>query len=281
MGLVYISTLKLLLLAFSTSALGMAIGWYWKKRTEGTWKEDFHAIQKENKLITKEAKKAKKDNNKLKKQVETWKEKATKLEAEYPARIEDLQAQLKTANTDALDKDKIIRQLETAKQHATSDFERLEKAHAKLNEKYKADMADLKEWRSNRDKFNRISKDLKGQLKVANEKIARLTTQNAKLAKEIEENNAFVSKLRALKARNAKLTEDLQYWEKKHYDTHHELAGIKDRIPELEAKIQTLEAKNQTVAQNNAQMEQKVLEFKTRFVNMNNKYHQLVESQQN
>ena len=116
---------------------------------------------------------------------------------------------------------------------------------------------------------------------MANEKIARLTTQNAKLAKEIEENNAFVSKLRALKARNAKLTEDLQYWEKKHYDTHHELAGIKDRIPELEAQIQTLEAKNQTVAQSNAQMEQKVLEFKTRFVNMNNKYHQLVESQQN
>jgi len=281
MGLVYISTFKLLLLALSTSALGMAIGWYWKKRTEGTWKEDFHAIQKENGIIVKESKKAKKDNNKLKKQVETWKEKATKLEEKYPLQIEELKAQLKTASTDSLDKDKIIRKLETDNQRATSDFERLEKTHHRLNAKYKEDMADLKEWRSNRDKFNRAVKDLKGQLKVANEKIARLTTQNEKLTKEIADNNAFVSKLRALKARNAKLTEDLQYWEKKHYDTHHELAGIKDRIPELETQIQTLEAQNQTVAQNNEQMEQKVLQFKTRFVDMNNKYHQLVESQQN
>jgi len=279
MGLVYISTIKLLLLALSTSALGMAIGWYWKKRTEGTWKEDFKALQKENSLITKASKKAKKDNNKLKKQVETWKAKTAKLEEEYPVQIEDLKAQLKIANIDSLDKDKIIRQLETDKQRAIQDFERLEKAHVRLNAKYKEDLADLKDWRSNRDKFNRTTKDLKGKLKVANEKIARLTTQNEKLAKEIEENNAFVSKLRALKARNSKLTEDLKYWEKKHYDTHHELAGIKDRIPELEAQIQTLETQNQTVTQNNAQMEQKVLEFKTRFVNMNNKYHQLVENQ--
>jgi len=259
----------------------MAIGWYWKKRTEGTWKEDFHAIQKENGVIVKESKKAKKDNNKLKKQVETWKAKATKIEEVYPVQIEDLKAQLKTANTDSIDKDKIIRQLETDNQRAVSDFERLEKSHTRLNAKYQEDMADLKDWRSNRDKFNRATKDLKGLLKVANEKIARLTVQNEKLTKEIADNNAFVSKLRALKARNAKLTEDLQYWEKKHYDTHHELAGIQGRIPELEAQIQTLEMQNQTVAQTNEQMEQKVLQFKTRFVDMNNKYHQLVESQQN
>jgi len=281
MDKVYISTLTLLFGTLIIGGLGALLGWYWKKRTEGTWKADFIAIEKENKKLEKRAKKSETANNKLKQQVENWKEKATALEEKYKRQVADLEAQEKEDQATILEQKAAIKKLTSANKQASYDFERLNKSYLNLKEKYKEDMVDLKEGRTNRDKYNRAMKDARGQLKVANEKIASLTTSNAKLTKEVEENSVFISKLRALKARNKKLTEDLKYWEKKHYDTHHELAGIQDRIAEVEAKNQELELQRSTATQDNEQMLQKMQEFKTKFVNINDKYHRMMESQRN
>jgi len=141
-------------------------------------------------------------------------------------------------------------------QQTTTELERLKKTHAKLTEKYKQDTTNLKEWNNDRAAFNRQFKDLKGKLK----------------------NKAFVAKLRSLKAQNAKFKEDLKYWEKKHYDTHHELANLKAKVDGIVERNQELEMVNQSAAQSNQQMLQKVQEFKTKFVDMNNKYHKLLEN---
>jgi len=139
-------------------------------------------------------------------------------------------------------------------------------------------MADLKEWRKNRDSVNRATKDLRSRLKQAEEKNGSLKTANAKLNKEIEENRAFVSKLRALKARNNKLTEDLKYWEKKHYDCHHELATLKEQYELLDNRKQELALQTQSDAQTHQNMELKVQEFKDKFVEINDKYRRLLET---
>ena len=281
MGMIYLSKLTIFLFTLFSGIIGAAIGWYWKKRSEGTWKEDFKVIEKENKSLEKKIKKADKNNVRFKKQVDTWKEKADNLDVQYKAEIAKSKEQL--ALTNARDKEQLeqIRQLESTNKTTKNSLERLENAHIKLKEKYNLDMADLKEWRKNKDKFNREVKDTKSQLKVANEKVLRLTTINGKQAKEIEENNAFVSKLRGLKARNKKFAEDITYWEKKHFDTHHELAALKISFEELTNKHQSLELQSQSATQDNQQMVDKVQEFKTRFVDVHNKYHQLLEAQKN
>ena len=102
-------------------------------------------------------------------------------------------------------------------------------------------------------------------MKVAEEKVVKLTTKSERLEKEIEENKAFVAKLRSLKAQNSKFKEDLKYWEKKHYDTHHELANLKTKVDGIVERNQELEMVNQSAAQSNQQMLQKVQEFKTKF----------------
>jgi len=38
------------------------------------------------------------------------------------------------------------------------------------------------------------------------------------------------SKMRRLRAKNIKIQTDLEYWEKKHFETHHELAKLKKSL---------------------------------------------------
>ncbi len=281
MSMIYLSKLTIFLFTLFSGIIGAAIGWYWKKRSEGTWQEDYKVIEKENKTLAKKAKKADKDNVRLKKQVDNWKEKAEHAEVQYKEEVANAKEQLSSFKTTEKQQLEQIRQLDSVNKNTKNSLERLENAHIKLKEKYNLDMADLKEWRKNKDKFNREVKDIKSQLKVANEKVLRLTTLSTKQAKEIEENNAFVSKLRGLKARNKKFAEDIAYWEKKHFDTHHELAALKISFEELTNKHQALELQSQSVNQNNQQMLQKVQDFKTRFVDVHNKYHQLLEANKN
>ena len=281
MSMIYLSKLTVFLFTLFSGIIGGAIGWYWKKRSEGTWKEDFKIIEKENKTLEKKVKKGDKNNLRLKKQLDNWKEKAENLDIQYKDQLVDLTEQLALAKTTDKEQVEQIRKLESTNKVTKSSLDRLENTHLKLKEKYNLDMADLKEWRKHKDKFNREVKDIKSQLKVAKEKVVRLEAENAKLKKEIEENNAFVSKLRSLKAVNKKLKEDVKYWEKKHYDTHHELAALKITHEELENQHRTLELQSQSATQNNQQMLQKVQEFKTKFVDVHNKYHKLLESRKN
>lgn len=275
---IFISPITIFFIGLFSALIGGILGWYWKKQAEGTWKEDFLALEKEQSKLRKKAKKLEKENGRLKKQLDTWKEKTQQGEVEFSEYKDRIKQELVTFKEDVQTKDKTIRQLESANQNSKSNYERLEKAHTKLNAKYKEDMADLKEWRKNRDRFNRATKDLTSRLKVSQEKVVSLTSSNEKMAKEIEENSAFISKLRALKARNKKLQEDLTYWEKKHYDCHHELAGIKEKIETIEARNQELESQSQSAIQTHEAMQQKVQEFKTRFVEINDKYHRLLAS---
>lgn len=281
MSMIYLSKLTIFLFTLFSGVIGGIIGWYWKKRSEGTWKEDFKVIEKENKSLEKKVKKTEKNNLRLKKQVDSWKEKAEALDVQYKEQVANLKEELALAKAGDKSQLEQIRRLESDNKITKNSLERLEKTHLQLKEKYNLDMADLKEWRKHKDKFDREVKDTKSRLKVANEKIARLLSANGKMAKDIEESNAFVSKLRVLKAKNKKLTDDLAYWEKKHFDTHHELASLKDTFEELNNKHQSLELQSQSASQDNQQMIDKVLEFKTRFVDVHNKYHKLLESQKN
>ncbi len=273
-----ITTISLVLLALLALALGAAIGYFWKKRTEGTWKEDFKVADKANKSLEKQVKKGEKDVNRLKKKNDGISQKLAEIESTQATKLDAVKEKLASIETKYATLKNSEQDYKVTSQQTTTELERLKKTHAKLTEKYKQDTTNLKEWNNDRAAFNRQFKDLKGKLKVAEEKVVKLTNKSERLEKEIEENKAFVAKLRSLKAQNAKFKEDLKYWEKKHYDTHHELANLKAKVDGIVERNQELEMVNQSAAQSNQQMLQKVQEFKTKFVDMNNKYHKLLEN---
>ena len=279
--MIKMSTISLVLLALLAFGIGAVIAWFWKKRSEGTWKADFLAADKTNKSLEKKAKKNEKDINRLKKQNEGLKGKLAAIATENEAKLTALQKQLATAESNHTTFKTSEQALKVKNHQLTTEFDRVQKTHKKLEAKYKQDTTNLREWATDRASFNRQFKDLKTKAKLAEEKVAKLTVTIEKQAKEINDNKAFVASLRSLKAQNSKFKEDLKYWEKKHYDTHHELANLKTKIDGIVGRNQELEMINQSAAQSNQQMLQKVQEFKVKFVDMNNKYHKLVESRRN
>lgn len=279
--MIKISTISLVLLTIIALGIGAAIAWFWKKRSEGTWKVDFLKADKANKSLEKQVSKKEKDLNRLKKQVEGSKGKAADIAAAHATKIAELKTKLETLTAENVEVKTDRQDYKTKSQQLNTGLDRLEKTHKKLEEKYKKDTTNLKEWTTDRASFNRQFKDLKTKLKLAEEKVARLTGTIDKQTKEMDDNKAFLKNLRSLKVQNIKFKEDLKYWEKKHYDTHHELATLKSKVDGVMERNQELEMVNQSAAQSNQQMLQKVQEFKVRFVDMNNKYHKLVESRKN
>lgn len=283
-----ITTFSLVLLSLMALAIGAAIGYFWKKHTDGTWKEDFKIADKENKSLAKQVKKGEKNVNNLKKKNEGLKGKIETLESTQSEKIDALNQRLAALQEKVNTSDEKYAELKKSEQdykttnlRVTTELDRLKNAHAKLNEKYKHDTSSLKEWNKDREIYNRQLKDLKSKLQKSEEKAAKLGAKADKLEKDIEEYKAFGSKLRSLKAKNAKYSEDLKYWEKKHYDTHHELAALKEKVDGIVERNQELEMTNQSARQSNDQMLQKVQEFKAKFVDINNKYHKLVENRKN
>jgi len=279
--MIKLSTISLVLLSLLILAIGAAIGYYYRKRTDKAKKVIAKATNKENDALQKQVKKAEKDLNKWKKKNEDLKNKVANQEADAATKLETVQAKLTAALADntALKEDERAKKLTS--QQLKTDLDRLEKAHKKLTEKYKQDTTNLKEWTRDRTIFNRQFKEVKAKLKTSEEQVAKLQTKNAELAKEIADNSAFVARLRSLRAQNKKFKEDLAYWEKKHYDVHHDYSALKTKIDGIVERNEQLELINQTATQNNQQMLKKVQEFKTRFVDMNNKYHKLREATQN
>jgi len=155
-------------------------------------------------------------------------------------------------------------------------MERLQQKFDKLQTKYQTDLEDLKEFKADKDKFNRYLKDYKSKLKVSEEKLVRANALTKKQAAELKDANEFVSTMRGLKARNKQLQSDLTYWEKKHYDTHHELTSLKAAQEAATREYEQLKAKMNAVNVTNQNMILKVQEFKTRFVKVNNDYHALL-----
>jgi len=223
--MIKLTTLSLILFAILAAGIGGAIAWFWRKSSEGTWKADFLKADKANKSLEKQVAKREKDVNRLKKQNQGAKGKLADIAATHTTAINELKEKLEKSTTQNTALKTSEQDYKSKSQQFKIELDRLQKTHKKLEEKYKKDTTNLKEWTNDRASFNRQFKDVKTKLKLAEEKAARLAVTIEKQNKEINENKAFVANLRSLKAQNKKFKEDLKYWEKKHYDTHHELAN--------------------------------------------------------
>jgi len=257
-------------------------GWMLYKILKGgqskEWKQKFFTLEEESKSLAKQ-------NNKLNKQVEQLRGKADSWKQEFHALTQDTQKikkdhQLQLASIN--DQSNAIRSnFQTEKQEkerAVTALAKLQKEHEKLREKYNRDVAAGTEWRSERQKFER-------ELKTTTDKLAKTTTiaeeykgKYAEQAAEINKIRVMEREMRMMKTKLKKLEEDCTYWEKKHYDAHHELAQLKEKSQSLMSEYQELDdlRKGDQILKDNLMTQ--IQEFKTKFVNINNKYRDLVNN---
>lgn len=260
----------------------LCIGWLLNHLIRGSkykdWKTNFLDLEKEHKSQAKQLNKEKKQVEQLRQKAESWKQEFHQLTQEsllikkdHRASLTALEEQNKTVRTE-------LSNTKTAKDRSVTAHEKLQKEHQKLKEKYKNDVLAGTEWRSEREKLQRELKDTSGRLEkttvIANEYRGKYDKQ----AEEINKIRVMERELRMQKSKINKLTQDCEYWEKKHYDTHHELAALKEKVAGMQSKYDELDQlrKGDEILKSNL-MDQ-ITEFKTKFVDVNNKYRDLVSN---
>jgi len=84
--------------------------------------------------------------------------------------------------------------------------------------------------------------------------------------------------LRKTTAQKNKLEKDVEYWEKKHYDTHHELAALVKTHEALTSERDELTEMRNGDAIVIGNMKKQIELFKTKFLDIDQKYKELVKS---
>lgn len=260
----------------------LGLGWFLNHFLYGSkskdWKERYDQMSKDFDAQAKKLKKETKSSEQFKAKAESWKHEyqeltqvsKTNLKAEQATSMQH-QETIKALNAD-------LEKLKRDHASVTTFLERSKKDQEKLKEKYSKEVLAFKDWASTKSSLESEVKDLKTKL---DRQLVISKEYQGKYEKQAEQINGIrvlERELRMLKTKSKKLNEDVTYWEKKHYDTHHELAKMKQNSESLVNKYSELEQlrKGDEVLKSNL-MDQ-IQEFKTKFVNINNKYRDMVNS---
>ncbi len=260
----------------------LCLGWLLyhliKSKGSSDWSVKYADLQKEHNDLSKKL-------NKESKSVEQYKQKAESWKHEYQALTQEKQHQ---ANNNTKDRQFLTDQLDALNAEMSKvkksnvdlkgRLDRTQKELTKLKEKYSLDVVDGKEWKVERDELVREVKSLREKLERQLQITKEYKTKYDKQAEEINKVRVMEREIRLLKTKNKKFETDIQYWEKKHYDTHHELAELKkthDKLQSEFSEVNELRKGDQVLKDN---LMSQIQEFKTKFVNINNKYREAMES---
>jgi len=184
--------------------------------------------------------------------------------------IAALKANLKdnTNTVDSLESD--IKRLTGTSEKMKSDLE-------KLKEKYATDMHDSKNWKSMRTQFQ-------SDIESLTEDVKQLETNKVDLKKEVLENSKKLEDYELLKKNHRllnkekiRLKKDLEYWEKKHYEVHHELTSSTETIKIQAEKAKALEVQIQAQLVEKEKMVQRVNSFKEKYLVAKDRYTALMK----
>lgn len=260
----------------------LALGWFLNQWLFINKTKDFRVLnkelQKENSKIQKKLNKEIKAVDQLKQKSESWKleyQALTKESQERKKEIDSLRAQNAQTVTEL---EKNSSNLKIERDRLETALNKLKKEHERLQEKYKKDVADEKSWRTDRDNMAREIKNLETKVNKLNTIGVDYKNKYEAQAEQINKLRVIQRELRMTKSKANKLEEDVSYWEKKHYDTHHELAALKEETEVIKAKYSEVAElrKGDEILRTNL-MEQ-IQEFKTKFVDVNNKYRELTRN---
>jgi chromosome segregation protein len=257
----------------------MFLGWLISKLIQGNNKEDWESKHQEAvQAVYSLQKKVK--NEKL--QVEQNKTKA-----------EDYKNRLDLIKKESLDKDaqynkmklhveEVEHNAEKEKKRLDNEIQRLSRINEKLDkdltqqrQKYKTDMEDMKNWKSEKEQVGREINDLKSKLNRYKESATDYKSKYEQQQAEIDGIRDIKREIRASKAKISKLEADVKYWEKKHYDAHHELAELKKKTDSYKSEFEKMEQlrKGDEVLKSN--LVQQITEFKTKYLDISSKYRSL------
>ena len=266
---------SIILIGIVGAIIGYFIGKNYTGKNAVNWQEQYETAEKELANTTKQLKKERKQIQQMEQQNGSWKNKHEELSEKYSndkiafeKETNILKEELNTQKTS-------FSKLDTSYSSLTNQYEKLKKNHQNLQEKYNTDLADTKGWKNIKSSLESEIESHKKKILLGHQKIKELKETLDKQTNRINEANKFASDFRIMRAEKRRLTKDLAYWEKKHYDTHHELASLKAEVETMDATYKDLNLRFKGSLIEKENMLKKLEEFKTKFVNANNLYHEL------
>lgn len=255
--------------------IGFFIGKNLKTKSDENWKSQFKESSRELKSMTKKHQKEKKKNQQLERQQTNTQEKIQETEQKYIPLNESLSQQLQTAQTELQSLQKDFEKLTSDHTYLTHQHQVLKKEKSRLNDKYATDLKASKGWANRKVSLDREIENLKEKLVNSKKENKDLQRKIDAQVEKMQEVSKFAKEFRVMKSSNRKLTKDLNYWEQKQFETNHELATTVKEIETLKSEREELILRFKGAQIQKQNMLKKIEEFKTKFVNVNNLYHEL------
>lgn len=245
------------------------------KRKHSNWKDKFQSSESELKELRKKMKNENLQVNQFKSKTEQWKNEFHILKQEFQHSqkkwdddkqtfIEGQEAQakeLKAFNNELQAKERITKKLQ-------NDLDNLKK-------KYQTDIEDYTNWKRDKAGIVKENENQKVQIDKLKSLAKDLQTQLNEQKEAMESWREMERNIKMLKIKNKKLGDDISYWEKKHYDTHHELAQLKKTHEGSQSEFTKLVElrKGDEILKSN--LLKQIQEFKSKFLDISDKYRDL------
>lgn len=264
------------LIALGFLFLGILIHNIIKSKKKNDWEGLFHTSEEDRIKMSKRLKKEESKITQLQSEKDQLKNNLDNYKSEMNQTLGKAEERVKTAESKYIDVKNQLDKLRSENTRLSIDATTSGDRYKKFKEKYDAQAGDYKDKvRSNNqlihenDKFNSLLSKYKQQIAELKAEIQG-QEQTVLSAKESQK------ELRILRVKNKKLGDDVTYWEKKHYDTHHELADLKKTQSDSSKKYEELESYrngDQIIMEN---LKKQIEQYKSKFINVNHKYQELV-----
>jgi chromosome segregation ATPase len=268
------------LVSFFWGLIFLLLGWVLNHFIAGRkvkdLKPEYDKLQKEYSNLGKALKKEKGIVEQMRNKAESWKQETQAANQNLHQKTKELKGQIEELNLLLKDSKDQQSKIKTEKERLASTLEKTQKELEKLKMKYQRDVADGKDWINERSKMEREIKDLTSKLEKSTLMANDYKKKYDKQAEEINKIRVMERELRMNNTKIKTLEKDITYWEKKHYDTHHELAALKIEHEALGTQLKDLDQlrKGDEILKENLMSQ--IKEFKNKFVDVNNKYRDLV-----
>lgn len=225
-----ISGVIFLILAFIA---GMFVNYFLSKSKNSDYKGQWEKLNAEHEKSSKDLARSRKSHDRLENERDSWKQK-----------FEDLQNDLTNTKSENRSDNKILRaeidqlkkDIETAqaeKNRSSTKMERMKGELESLKRKIGIERDGYKGTKVDLEETKRANVKLQAEIEKIKNKNKGLQESAEKNFQKMADINEINSTNRRLRAKNIKLETDIEYWEKKHYDTHHELAALKVKYQTL------------------------------------------------
>ena len=224
------STTSLILYAVLAFVVGFITKFILGRTGKTDYKTMFEAADKENKEASKNLARAQKSLDKSHSERDNWKVQYEELKNKIQSGQTEGKNEIRSLKEQIAAAQKETSVVNAEKERADTRFERLKNEFESYKRKMQVEKEAIKGYKSDIEALRKKEKE-------QTEALEKLTRQNGEMKISLEkqfqkmsEINEMSSQMRRLRAKNIKIQTDLEYWEKKHFETHHELAALKKSL---------------------------------------------------